>query len=155
MQARGLKVPKAVKTVAGMFEIIEADTCKNAPHVAERFATTYGEGIHAITFYSANEARYRGSKLNLQWRSKGKKCEPINGSADVSGTIAGKTIRGGLRALLIKYRSITAGEWYAVKEAAQEAASRAGAVEEKQIAADALADLGLFEAERPLRSEVR
>lgn len=158
MEAAGYKVPRAVDTVAKFFEIIEAGK-QVSSEPAERVGCRHGEGIHAVTFFSANDMLYRGERFNLQWAKAGKKCDPINGSATVSGALDGKPVRGGLRALLIRLKSITADEWRTVKQAAQQAEERArvrAAMPAIRAAQQArrheLEEAGLFEADKPTRN---
>ncbi|WP_310002889.1 hypothetical protein [Caballeronia sp. LZ043] len=123
MEAHGFKVPRAVDTVAKFFEIIEASK-QASEQRADRIGSTYGDGIHAVTFFSANDMLYRGERFNLQWAKAGKKCEPVNGSATISGMLNGKSLRGGLRALLVRQKSILPQEWNAIRLTAQEAEMR-------------------------------
>ncbi|CAJ2721411.1 hypothetical protein ACRUKS_07850 [Burkholderia pseudomallei] len=119
-----------------------------ARQLADRLGKTLGEGIHAVTFFSANDMLYRGVRYNVQWSKQGKKCSPLLGS----GTARGGGKRGGL--LKILKDSVTRTEWPLIKQlahgadqmrAAREVATRlAAARAEARREQDVLLS-GLFE----------
>ncbi|WGS40296.1 hypothetical protein LFL97_11100 [Burkholderia sp. JSH-S8] len=95
---------------------------------ADRLGKTWGEGIHAITFFSANDMLYRGVRYNVQWSKQGKKCSPLRGS----GTVRGGGKRGGLFRILKD--SVTRADWREIKQIAYDA-------EQMQAARRAVDDL--------------
>lgn len=145
MLARGYKVPKAVDTVAGFFDIIDAGLQVTSTEQSSHLSRTCGHGIHAVTFFAANDMLYRGERFNLQWRKDGKACDPINGSATVAGCLNGKPIRKGLKALLVECKSITSAEWPDIKQTAHDVEQARVATE---VASRLRADKEQADAER-------
>lgn len=113
LESAGYKPARADTKLSDFVRLIKAGRPGEPP--PDRLGKTWGEGIHAVTFFSANDMLYRGVRYNVQWSKQGKKCNPLLGCGIARG--GGK--RGGL--LKVLKDSVTRAEWPQIKQLAHDA----------------------------------
>ncbi|AJX77186.1 hypothetical protein BG16_707 [Burkholderia pseudomallei MSHR2543] len=145
LESAGYKPARADAKLSDFVRLIKAGRPEGPS--ADRLGKTWGEGIHAVTFFSANEMLYRGVRYNVQWSKRGKKCSPLHGS----GTARGDGKRFGL--LKILKDSVTRAEWPEIKRIAYAAqqmqAARRAVAELKKRQINEIEAFELFETSDP------
>ncbi|NBI50770.1 hypothetical protein [Burkholderia sp. ISTR5] len=129
LESAGYKPARADIKLSDFVRLINAG--RPGEPATDRSGKSWGEGIHAVTFFTANDMLYRGVRYNVQWSKQGKKCNPLLGS--------GTARSGGKREGLLKVLkdSVTRAEWPQIKQLAHDAdQTRAAREVATKLAAD-------------------